>query len=245
MMPTHPSDPGLYARSFVDVYADWYGDLDDPSHLVAAVRARCAAGATVVELGSGTGRLALPLFDAGFRVLAVDISFAMLTRAGRGPTLLQADITALPLRDRSADVVVVAYNTLFNLPSRALQQQCFDEVARVLRPGGSLAIEAFVAPTSAATDFGLSTRSHPSNPTAQLTIVTGPHPTEPDVIVGSHVEHGDSRTCRPWQLLYQDPNQLDAAARRADMALDGRYGDWSSSRFDNESDRHVSWYKPI
>lgn len=79
-------DPRLYARSFADVYQDWYGDLDDPAVMVQAFTARCSPGARMLELGSGTGRLATPLHDAGFVVMALDASPAMLGKHPTDPT---------------------------------------------------------------------------------------------------------------------------------------------------------------
>ena len=237
-------DHGLYARSFTDVYDEWYGDLDDPVHLVEALTNRCPPASTIVELGSGTGRLASPLDAAGFAVVAIDISPAMLAQAPPGPCSVTSDMTALGLRSGFAHAVVIAYNTLFNAPSVAGQQHCFHEAARVLAPTGVLAIEAFVAPTDAGNDFGVTTRAHPTEANHTVSIVTGPHPSQPDVIVGSHVESGNRRTCRPWQLLYQTPAQLDACAQRAGLVLDARHGSWAGARFDDMCDRHISWYRP-
>lgn len=242
-------DPGLYARSFGDVYDDWYSDLDDPALLVAAFAKRLPAGATIVELGSGTGRLAVPLSDAGFDVIALDISDAMLRSAPEPLPSLAADIANVALANNCADAVLIAYNTLFNLDDLRAQQRCLDETARILRSGGLLAIEAFVLPTDEhdrPTDFGASVRDHPTHVDAKLVILTGPGSSggAADVIVGSHVELlPDATVCRPWQLAYQSPSALDAAALRSHLRLTGRFEDWTGSPFDSDSTRHVSWYQ--
>jgi SAM-dependent methyltransferase len=239
------SDAGLYARSFFDVYDDWYGELDDPAALVHAFKSRCPAGAVIVEMGSGSGRLATPLHAGGFVVLCVDVSHELLQTAPLGPYAVTADMAAIPLSSGCADAVLVAYNTLFNLASRHQQQQCFHEAARILRPGGLLAIEAFIADGDDALPFGVSTQAHPRDPDAHLVIVTGPDEHDPEVIVGSHIEIGRSTTCRPWRLTYQSPAALDACADTANLVLRHRHNDWGGTAFGPASLRHVSWYERI
>ena len=69
--------PSTYGDSFADVYDDWYADVSDIDATVAAV-ARLADGGAVLELGVGTGRLALPLAATGTPVVGIDASQAML-----------------------------------------------------------------------------------------------------------------------------------------------------------------------
>ena len=237
------ADHGLYARSFADVYDAWYGDLDDPAHVVDAVAQHRQPPATVLELGSGTGRLATPLAQAGFHVIALDISQPMLAMADAEAHAVAADMTTLPARTKSVDVVLVAYNTLFNVSNRDLQRQCISEAARVLTDDGWLAVEAFVAPSDSPDAFGISQRPHPTDPDSKLTIVSGPHANQSGIIVGAHIETGTQRTCRPWQLAYQNPADLDTCARHAGLELVDRHGDWTGTTFDDDSSRHVSWYK--
>jgi len=236
-------DPQLYARSFFDVYDDWYHDLDDPRVMVDALRLQSGQGAFVVELGSGTGRLSTPLHDAGFRVVALDASADMLAFAPSGPSPVAGDMAVLPLATACADAVLVAYNTFFNLASRAQQLMCFREIARVLKATGVVAIEAFVADVDDTAAFGVTIRAHPSRPDARLAIVTGPDAHDPDVIIGSHVELGATTTCRPWRLTYQSPSELDQCAGAAGLALRDRDGDWTGNTFDATGHRHVSWYE--
>ena len=247
MNETDPSaqrvDPQLYARSFADVYDEWYHDLDDPAVLVAAFREHCALGSLIVELGSGTGRLATPLERAGFQVVALDASIEMLAVARPGPHPVAGDMADLPITDNGADAALVAYNTFFNLVSRARQQHCFHEIARMLRPNGVLAIEAFVAGSGDSNDFGITIRSHPSQPQARLAIVTGPDSTDSDVIIGSHIELAATTTCRPWRLTYQSPRELDACALAAGLVLRTRSSDWAGTPFAPAAHRHVSWYE--
>lgn len=235
----------LYARSFSDVYDAWYNELDDPTHVVAAFGRRCDPGAVVVEFGGGTGRLAMPLNTAGFATISLDVSFEMLAAAKPGPERVVGDMTHVGLAASCADGVLIAYNTLFNLASRASQRACFAEAARLLSAGGWLGIEGFVAPSGLDT-FGVTTKPHPTDPDAQLAIVTGPDPVDPDVIVGSHIEMRLSgATCRPWRLTYQSPEALDECAAAAGLECTDRFGDWDGSPFTSTHARHVSWYQKI
>lgn len=244
-MPAIANDSQLYARSFADVYDLWYGELDDPGVLVDSVARRHPRGAEVLELGSGTGRLATPLHRAGFHVTAVDVSPTMLAAAPPGPVRIAADMAELPLADATIDVVLIAYNTLFNLSSRQLQARCVHEASRVLRPGGSFVVEAFVADIDGAAGYDVSFRDRSADQGSRTAIVTGPDPDDEDVIIGSHVELGPTITCRPWRLVYRSPASLDDIASAARLELRDRCGDWAGTPFGSGSTRHVSWYERI
>jgi SAM-dependent methyltransferase len=111
-----------------------------------------AAGAgRVLELGCGTGRLLLPLADAGSQVVGVDASRAMLARARRrlahAPRELRervqlraGDMRGLELEGRF-DAVVVATKTFFYLMTPGDQRRMLSTVARLLEPGGVVALD--------------------------------------------------------------------------------------------------------
>lgn len=106
----------------------------------AAIATLTGPGALTLELGVGTGRIALPARAAGCRVVGVDIAREMLQQARRlrdtqaGPlfALLQGDIARLPLRSDTFDAVL-AVHVLHLVPD---WRGALAEVARVLRPGG-------------------------------------------------------------------------------------------------------------
>lgn len=93
----------------------------------------------VLEVGIGTGRIALPLAERVARVLGVDRSAPMLAklvekRGRRAVDPVRADATALPFADASADAALAVH--VFHLIPR--WRAVLDELARVLRPGGLL-----------------------------------------------------------------------------------------------------------
>jgi SAM-dependent methyltransferase len=107
------------------------------------------AGGRALELGSGTGRLTVPLRRAGIPVVGVDRSMAMLARVrprawrGRGPVpaVARGDITALPFGDASFDLVLAPYGMVQSLLSDVLLARTLREAARVLVPGGTIGID--------------------------------------------------------------------------------------------------------
>lgn len=236
-------DPQLYARSFADVYDAWYRDLDEQSIVVDAFVHRLSERGRLLELGSGTGRLATPLAAAGFEVIALDASVPMLLQDRAAQSRVAADMASPPIRDTSMAGVLIAYNTFFNLEDRASQQRCLQQAGRVLAPDGLLAIDGFVSPAAQRNDHGITIRDHPTRPKDRLAIVTGPDPDQPDAIIGSHIELGASTTCRPWRLTYCEPTELDALAAAANLELVERSAGWVDEPYGADSLRAVSWYR--
>ena len=98
-----------------------------------------ASGRPALELGIGTGRVALPLAARGVDLAGIDASPAMVERlrSKEGGTDIQVaigDMAELPVEGRFG-LVYVVFNTLFGLPSQAAQVACFKRVAAVLEPG--------------------------------------------------------------------------------------------------------------
>lgn len=91
---------------------------------------------TVIDLASGTGDLCLDLARAGHRPLGFDLSLGMLQADRSGAPRVQADILCLPLPDRSVDGATCGFalRNLVELP------RFFEELARVVRPGGRIAL---------------------------------------------------------------------------------------------------------
>ena len=93
-------------------------------------------GSTVIDLASGTGDLCTDLAKGGHSALSFDLSFGMLSADRSGAPRAQADILNLPLPDGSVDGATCGFalRNLLELPS------FFDELARVVRPGGRIAL---------------------------------------------------------------------------------------------------------
>jgi SAM-dependent methyltransferase len=129
-------DPGAYGEGCASYYDQIYPRV--PADLVDAL-AELAAGSPALELGLATGRVARALAARGVEVHAVEASRAMLRQFRMhgdhaAVAAVRGDMSDLPYR-RTFGLVFALCGTLELLPTRALQQRCIGEVARVLRPG--------------------------------------------------------------------------------------------------------------
>ncbi|TML15945.1 MAG: methyltransferase domain-containing protein [Actinobacteria bacterium] len=236
---------GSYGRSFADVYDSWYRDVSDVAATVACVL-ELAAGSRVLELGVGTGRVALPLARAGLDVVGIDASHEMLAMLeakadSHEVHAVFGDMAELPFAS-TFGVVLVAFNTLFNLRDHDRIEDCFAEVARVLLPGGVFVVEAFVPPLPGeARDDGVSVREIRDD----VVVLTAAKRTHHDhLITGSHIEIGATGIrLRPWRLCYAAPDELDAFAAKVGLGLTTRNEGWRAEPYDVDATTHVSVYR--
>jgi SAM-dependent methyltransferase len=253
--------PETYGDRFADVYDDWYGEVSDVGATVAHVAALTGAvgGGPVLELGAGSGRLALPLAAAGLDVWALDASAAMVERLRAKPGAAavhavvgdMADLATLDAAGRDGPggaaprfaVVLCAFNTFFNLTSAAAQLACLRAVAARLAPGGRLVVEAFVPPPGdeQAAAVGAVEPRHIGLDEVVLTVSR----LDPAArtVTGQHVTLSEAGVrLRPWVLHYVTPAGLDDLAAQAGLSLATRDGGWRGEPFTEASPAHVSSY---
>lgn len=239
--------PATYGDAFADVYDDWYDGISDLDGTVDAL-VRLGAGRVVLELGVGTGRVALPLARRGVTVVGIDASQAMLdqlrSKDGAGSVVtIHGDMRSLDgVEPRSVGVVVATFNTFFNLTSEADQRRCLARCGEIVDTDGHLVIEAFVpSPPPAAPEGHLDVRAVTADGVALTATWRDPIT---QVVTGQHVDltAGGVRL-RPWQLRYASPDELDGLAADAGFSLVSRTGGWRDEPFDTDSDRHVSVYR--
>ena len=147
-----PGGPGAYDVSsygerIADVYDDW-PRLPRTTEQAVAFLAGVAGRGPILELGIGTGRIALPLLQRGFAVHGIDASPAMVAKLRAKPggeriPVAMGDFADLPIAGRFS-LIFVAFNTFFGLLSQDAQVRCFSGVAERLSDGGAFVIEAFV-----------------------------------------------------------------------------------------------------
>lgn len=242
----HGYRPGSYGDSFADVYDEWYPGVEDADAVVGLIRSLGDPPGRLLELGVGTGRLALPLAAAGWDVTGVDVSAPMLARlaaadpTGTVTTIVGDMVDDLP--DDEFDVVLVAYNTLFNLTGEGDQQRCFAEVATRLRPGGCFVVEAFVPdePFRAGSEVALRSMS-----AEQVVLSVAEYDPDAQTAAGHFVDLTERSgvRLRPWFIRYSTVDQLDEMAGAADLRLTERWEDVRRAPFDEGSERHVSVYR--
>ena len=234
--------------TYGDQIADEYDRLHahmDPTAAVNALAA-LANGGRVLELGIGTGRVALPLAARGVPVSGVDASAAMTERLRAKPGGAAIELHTGDFADVVApgpfSVVFVAFNTFFALDSQDAQVRCFENVAARLAPGGVFVIEAFV-PDVARFDRGQTLRTMGVR-SGTVMLEATEHDRNRQRLDSQLVALSEAGTrLYPIQLRYAWPSELDLMARIAGMRLRDRWSGWDKQRFAASSPQHVSVYE--
>lgn len=234
-----------YGDAFADVYDDWYRGVSDAGALVGLVAELAGPGGRVLELGVGTGRLAVPMAERGLDVHGVDASAAMLDRLrerdpqGRVTATVGDMVDDLP--DGPFDVVLVAYNTLFNLESAQRQGACFSAVAARLADAGRFVVEAFVPEDPPRVGTVVALRSMAAG---DVVLSISDHDPAAQRAAGHLIQFTDGAPLRlrPWAIRYAPPAELDELAAGAGLRLHERWEDAAGRPFTPDSGHHVSLY---
>ncbi|GAA1767100.1 class I SAM-dependent DNA methyltransferase [Streptomonospora arabica] len=242
-------------------HADHFGEdvaaaYDDPSDAMFQPRAveatadvlhRLAAGKAALELGIGTGRIALPLARRGVAVHGIDLSEAMVARLRAKPGSEAIGVTIGDFATARApgrySLVYLVFNTIMNLTSQDAQVDCFANAAEHLEPGGRFVVEAGV-PGLRLLPPGQNVVHFATRP-ARLAFDV--YDTATQSMSSNYVEVSDDGhgSCRSIPFRYVWPAELDLMARMAGLRLAERWSGWSQEPFTHESTEHVSvWEKP-
>ncbi len=239
-------DGASYGDGMADVYDEWYPEPTDTDLCVAAL-ADLAGDGPVLELGAGTGRLALPLARLGLEVHALDGSERMIERltAKATDTHLTTFVADMggPLPAGPYSLVFVAVNTFFSLVDDGAQQATMGRVAQSLEHGGRFVVEAFVPESTDGGDH-VDVRDLTADRVVLSISRTDPAAQRAS---GQFVEFRDGEPVRlrPWAIRWATPEQLDALARAAGFELEHRWGGWDRRPFGPESISHVSVYRRL
>jgi SAM-dependent methyltransferase len=234
--------PALYGDLIAAVYDEWYPAPEEES---IQFLSRLAQGGRTLELGIGTGRLAIPLKTIGVNIEGIDVSTTMVNRlhekpGGKDIPVRIGDFSELGV-DGHYDLIFVVFNTFFGLPTQEMQLQCLKNVARHLNEKGRFVIEAFV-PDMTRFIEGQSIRTT-SVKDAEVRIDVSMHDAAKQQVVSQHVmltEKGIKMV--PVTIRYVWPSELDMMARVAGLKLRNRWEDWKETPFSSRSGRHVSLY---
>ena len=138
--------PSTYGEHIASMYDALHVHMD-PAAAVETLAELAGAG-RALELGVGTGRIALPLAARGVEVHGIDASEAMVERLRAKPGGAAIEVTIGDFADVAVegefDLVVAAFNMFFALLTQDDQVRCFANVAEHLAPGGAFVVEAFV-----------------------------------------------------------------------------------------------------
>jgi SAM-dependent methyltransferase len=238
-----------FGERVAERYDERYADLSDPAVVdpIVAFLADLAGGGAALELGIGTGRIALPLAAAtGIPIHGIDLSEAMLSRLRAKPGSEEIGVTRGDFATTSVDaafsLVYLVANTIMNLTTQDEQVACFRNAASHLAPGGCFVIEVLVP--------GL--QRLPPGERFQPFDVSPTHLgfDEYDVarqgLVSHHywIRDGEAEVLSP-PFRYVWPSELDLMARLAGMRLRERWSGWNREPFTSDSTKHVSvWEQP-
>lgn len=236
-----------YGERIADQYDELYAQKLPPDTTVKFL-ADLVGDGRALELGIGTGRVAIPLAALGVRVEGIDASPAMVARlrakAGGNDIPVHIGNFADVDVEGSYSLIYIPFNTFFALTSQTEQLRCMRNARAHLDVGGSFVIEGFVPDLArfrnnqctTVTDVGVDS----------VTIDASIHDPVSQTISTSHLVLTDGQTVRiyPVLLRYVWPAELDAMALASGLRLAERFGDYEHGRFDASSTRHVSVYRP-
>ena len=143
-------DDGYFPERVAATYDDSSEGMFDPAliEVVADVLAGLAGAGRALELGIGTGRIALPLARRGVPVHGIDLSRAMVARLRAKPGGDAIGVRfgdfATTRVDGTFSLVYLVFNTINNLTTQEAQVACFGNAAAHLEPGGCFVIEVGV-----------------------------------------------------------------------------------------------------
>jgi SAM-dependent methyltransferase len=239
---------GCFGDRVAARYDESLADMFEPGSVDPVVEALAglAGDGRALELGIGTGRIALPLARRGVPVDGIDMSRAMVAQLRAKPGGAEIGVTIGDFATTRADgtfrLVYLIFNTIMNLTTQEAQVACFRNAAAHLEPGGCFLIEVMVPDL----------RRLPPGQNA-VPFQVGPDRWGVDVydvatqaMSSNHIEFIDGQgeyTRYPFRYVW--PAELDLMAQLAGLRLRERWGGWNREPFGNDSRQHVSvWEKP-
>jgi SAM-dependent methyltransferase len=231
-----------YGESVAGVYDEWYSDYD-PSAI--ELLAELAGNGRALELGIGTGRVALPLAARNVEVHGIDAAASMISclrsKPGSDPvTVVQGNFADVPVEDEFA-LIYIVFNTFFALSSQEEQVRCFRNVAAHLSSNGNFVIEAFVPDLSRFTSGQVNWATKVTVDEVNLDV--GKHDAAAQRVISQKVVIKDgSVRLYPVQIRYAWPSELDLMAQLAGLRLRERWSSWKREPFTSESQKHISIY---
>jgi len=238
-------DPARYGELWADIYDTEHVSLDTEGPV--AFLAELGRHVRVLELGVGTGRVALALASRGIDIVGIDASEAMVSRLRRKPggeelKVTIGDMASTPLGGPFG-LVFVVFNTFFGLMTQERQVQCFVNVARSLSEGGRFVLECFVPDVARFSDESETVRAV-SVEDDLVRLEASVHDPVNQQIRSQIVFLGsEGIDLRPVSIRYVWPAELDLMARLAGLELEDRYGGWGKEPFSASSICHVSVYR--
>jgi SAM-dependent methyltransferase len=241
------AEDGYFDERVAARYDESAADMFDPPVVepVVDVLAALAGSGRALELGIGTGRIALPLAERGVPVHGIELSRAMVARLRAKPGGENVGVTigdfATTTANGTFSVAYLVFNTIMNLTTQEAQVACFRNVAGQLEPGGCFVIEVGV-PELQRLPPGESIRAFHVSETR---LGFDEYEVARQGLTSHHFELVDGAVERlsiPFRYVW--PAELDLMAQLAGMTLRERWSGWKREPFTSDSRKHVSvWEK--
>ncbi|QOC91739.1 class I SAM-dependent DNA methyltransferase [Micromonospora craniellae] len=229
-----------YGEGYAELFDFVYG-AEAPESMVAAL-ADLAEDGPVLELGVGTGRVAIPLAARGLTVTGVDSSTSMLSAlAGKpGGDTVQTAVSELPqiAVDGRYRLVACLDNTFLLLTTQDAQTECVMNAAQLLTDDGVLVVETFAR---APGDFGVMPAHIGENATVLWAYQVDPLSQQfhiREIIYGKDLTH-----VVPFDGRGVSPAELDLMARLAGLRLRERWCDWERTPVESDSPLVISVFE--
>jgi SAM-dependent methyltransferase len=237
-----------FGEGVAERYDESSADMFDPEVVAPVVDflVELAGDGAALELGIGTGRIAVPLAERGVPVHGIDLSEAMVAKLREKPGAEGIEVAigdfATTRVSGAFSLAYLVFNTINNLTTQDAQVACFRNAAAHLEPGGCFVIEVGVP--------GLRTlppgeRFHVFD-FGETHIGIDEYDVERQGLVSHHFSLVDGH----WRLgstpfRYVWPEELDLMASTAGMRLRERWSGWNREAFTSESTKHVSVWEKI
>jgi SAM-dependent methyltransferase len=246
-LPGMDPENGYFDERVAARYDESSAEMFDPSVVEPVVDflVELAGRGRALELGIGTGRIALPLARRGVPVHGIELSKAMAAKLREKPGGEDIGVTigdfATTIVEGTFSVAYLVFNTIMNLTRQEAQVACFRNVAAHLEPAGCFVIEVGVPelqrlpPGEGIRAFHVSEKRWGFD---EIDVAT-------QALTSHHfeiVDGGLERSSAPFRYVW--PSELDLMAELAGMRLRERWSGWQREPFTNESRQHVSvWQK--
>ena len=234
---------GFFGEHDAELYDRSTGEEFDPAVITATVDflAELAGNGRALELGIGTGRIALPLARRGIDVHGIDLSQPMVDQLRAKPGGAEIDVTIGDFSTTRVDgefsLAYLVFNTIENLTTQDAQVACFRNVAAHLGPGGRFVIECAIpdlrrlSPGERTVVFDLSDDHWGID---EYDVVNQGLVSHHLTRVGGRIEYSSG----PFRYVW--PSELDLMARMAGLVLVERWSGWQREPFTGESRKHIS-----